>query len=95
VDKEIWISRPLGAAVADGARLTPRLVRRLGDPIRALHERGVGHGALDAAHVYVQDDAVNLAYPRVEDRADAIARDDAALAELARSVGVSSEGAPS
>ncbi|MFO0611089.1 MAG: protein kinase [Polyangiaceae bacterium] len=94
-EREIWVSRPLGASVADGARLTPRLVRGLVAAIRALHERGVGHGALDAAHVYVQDDAVNLAYPRTDDRTDAIARDDAALAELARRVGLAIEGSPS
>lgn len=84
---EIWVSRPLGRALADGAPLTPRLLERLGDAIRSLHERGVGHGALDEAHLYVQDDTVNVAFPRAlasaQDRAHAIARDEAALADLA------------
>lgn len=83
-DREIWVSRPLGVAVADGARLSRAHVARITSAIGALHARGVGHGALDSAHVYVQDDGVNLAYPRTSDAHDAIARDVAALAELAR-----------
>lgn len=92
-DREIWIARPLGQSVADGARLTPRLVEGLASAVRALHERGVGHGSLDSAHLYVQDGAVNVAFPREAAADDAIERDQLALDELARLGGLPREGA--
>lgn len=82
---EIWVSRPLGRALADGAVLAPTLHDRLRSAVETLHQKGTAHGAIDAEHVYVQDGEVYLAYPRREVDADALAKDLAALEGLRRS----------
>lgn len=80
---EIWIARPSGRALADGATLGPALVARLAAAIARLHECGGAHGALDAEHVYRADGEVYVAYPRRAPDADAVAADRAALGALA------------
>jgi serine/threonine-protein kinase len=82
--RAIWIAAPLGASLADTPRgLSPGLVARLTEAIRALHEVGGAHGHIDAEHLYFVDGEITLAFPRALDPlASAIEADRAALARL-------------
>lgn len=79
---EIWIQRPLGKALADGAPWSPALSLRLARAIDQLHRSGGAHGAIDAEHVYVADGDVSLAYPRRPAADNPALADRAALANL-------------
>jgi serine/threonine-protein kinase len=102
VDQEtssIWVAVALGRSLADEPRpLSPGLVARLGDAVRALHASGGAHGRIDPAHIHLFAGDVALAYPRDPPSSDetdetdetdverwlaaARARDLTALAEL-------------
>jgi serine/threonine-protein kinase len=82
--RAVWVQTPLGRALADEPRgLSPGQVARLRDAVLALHAAGGAHGLIDAAHLYVLDGEVTLAYPRSAPPQDATARDREALAQLA------------
>lgn len=82
---EIWLSRPLGRCLADGATLTPDLAKRLEQAVAVLREKGGAHGAIDREHTYVHDGEVYLAYPRRPPAPEGAAADARALADLAAS----------
>jgi serine/threonine-protein kinase len=80
----VWVQAPLGRALADEPRgLSPGQVARLRDAVLALHAAGGAHGLIDAAHLYVLDGEVTLAYPRSTPPEDATSRDREALEQLA------------
>jgi serine/threonine-protein kinase len=79
----VWVQAPLGRALADEPRgLSPGQVARLRDAVLALHAAGGAHGLIDAAHLYVLDGEVMLAFPRSAPPEDAITRDREALLQL-------------
>jgi serine/threonine-protein kinase len=86
VDREaraVWVQAPLGRALADEPRgLSPGQVARLRDALTALRAAGGAHGLVDAAHLYILDGEVTLAYPRSAPAADAAERDREALVRL-------------
>ncbi len=63
---EVWVQKPLGRAIADGATLGPVELERLRAAVARLHEVGGVHGAIDREHVYLHDGEVYLAYPRTD-----------------------------
>lgn len=83
---ELWVESPRGTTLRDrgealGARQLDQLVREL----ESVHEAGAVHGAIDAEHVYIDDEgAPFLAWPRRAPPEGHAASDDlAALRALA------------
>jgi serine/threonine-protein kinase len=79
---ELWVAAPVGRAQADGAAPSTPALTRLAEALAALHAAGGAHGAIDAEHLYLDGDAVSLAYPRHAPAADDARRDRDALAAL-------------
>lgn len=65
---ELWVEAPRGSCLADrGEPLGPAHLDVLTRELRALHATGALHGAIDAEHVYVDEEgAPFLAWPRRE-----------------------------
>jgi serine/threonine-protein kinase len=87
-EHELWVECPRGQALADlGRRLDAPARSMLEHALAALHAAGVVHGAVDAEHVYLDEDgAPFLAWPRRDAPAAWTAADDlAALRRLAAS----------
>ncbi len=81
----VWLELPRGRALSDvGVALAPAQVETLREALRLLHEGGGAHGALDAAHVYLDDEDVALAYPRTAPTEGDAERDREALARWSR-----------
>jgi serine/threonine-protein kinase len=85
-DEQIWIAAPPAGArsLADDPRaLSPGQRARLHEAITALHATGGAHGCIDAAHLYLLDGDLTLAFPRSSgDAGGAAELDRAALARL-------------
>lgn len=86
----VWVGVPLGRALADEPThaISAAQVARLREAVDALHATGGAHGHIDRAHLHALDGEVTLAFPWAcaEDNLDdAVARDVAALNELAAS----------
>lgn len=86
VDKaeaEIWVAAPAGRALSDEPRaLSPGQLARLREALEALHAAEGAHGCVDAAHLYIHDGDITLAYPRSRPEGDLVELDRAALARL-------------
>jgi serine/threonine-protein kinase len=83
--EQIWIAAPAGRSLADDPRaLSPGQRARLHEAIAALHATGGAHGSIDAAHLYILDGDLTLAYPRGGPSSDAGSAADLDRAALAR-----------
>jgi hypothetical protein len=83
-DGTVWFEAPLGRAYADtGGSLSPTALGALRDALTALHKAGTFHGCVDAEHVYVGDETVTLACPRVWSEEGSAIEDFRALERLA------------
>lgn len=81
-EAQIWVGAPAGRSLADDPRaLSPGQRARLHEAIEALHTAGGAHGCIDAAHLYLLDGDLTLAYPRANPDA-ALDLDRSALAQL-------------
>jgi serine/threonine-protein kinase len=86
VDKageQIWIAAPAGRSLSDEPRaLSPGQLARLREALDALHAAEGAHGCIDAAHLYIHDGDLTLAYPRSRPEGDLAELDRAALSQL-------------
>jgi serine/threonine-protein kinase len=84
-EEEIWIAAPPpgSRSLSDEPRaLSPGQRARLREAVAALHAAEGAHGCIDAAHLYILDGEVTLAYPRSMPEGDAAGLDRAALERL-------------
>ena len=80
---QLWIAPPAGRSLSDDPRaLSPGQRARLREAVAALHAAEGAHGCIDAAHLYILDGDLTLAYPRSIPEGDAADLDRAALARL-------------
>ena len=90
--EQIWFDAPQGDRL-DGAgrRLSAAQIDRIAAALRHLHQHGVAHGAVDAGHIRIIDDWLQLVFDPCTALSATAEQDLDALSALTRQYGAATQ----